>query len=72
MTKEFFKEFCKHIKSEILLGVPNGEELRVYRAEESKGDCTKEYYSIACAGFKYIHYSSGETTIEAPEGLDDD
>lgn len=72
MTKEFFKEFCKHIKSEILLGVPNGESLRVYRDEESKGDYTKEYYCIECAGFKYTHYSDGRERIESPEGLDDE
>ena len=72
MTKEFFKEYCKHIISEVLCGVPNGEELRVYRDSEDKGDYTKEYFSIECCGFKYIHYGHGREAIEAPEGLDND
>lgn len=64
MTKEFFKEFCKHIKSEILLGIPDGESLRVSR--------DKEFYCIECDGFKYTHYSSGNEYIQAREGLDDE
>ena len=63
MTREFFKEFCKHIKSEILLGVPDGKYLHVYR--------DKEYYNIECGGYEYTHYSDGRERLQTPEGLDE-
>lgn len=63
MTKEFFKEFCKHIKSEVLLGIPDGSSLHVHR--------DKEYYCIECAGFKFTHYDTGSEYIQMQEGLDE-
>ena len=72
MTKEYFKEFCKHIIAEVLQGVPNGEELRIYRDPESRNDYTTEYFCIECADFKYVHYSSGKETFQVPGGLNDE
>ena len=46
MTQEFFKEFCKHIKSEILPVIPNNSMLYVYRSFDDK-DGT-EYIDITC------------------------
>ena len=57
MTKKFFKEFCKHIKSEILPVIPNDSALFVYRGVDDK-DGT-EYYDITCGGWKYIRHRDG-------------
>ena len=64
MTKEFFKEVCKDIISNILPVIPDNEVLRVYR----NGD----FYTIECAYLKYTHFNTGTELIECPEGLNDE
>lgn len=65
MTQEFFKEFCKHIKSELLPVIPNNSMLYVYRSFDDK-DGT-EYIDITCDGWKYIKHRSGSEEIRKPE-----
>ena len=67
MTKEFFKEFCRFIKSDVLNAIPGGECLLVFRSENYPG-----HYTISCGGYKYTHDSDGSEKIEGPEGLDDE
>ena len=69
MTKEFFKEFCKHIKSEIIEGIPKGEALVVLRGVD---DPSGDFFSISCGGYRYDHSRDGIERITAPEGLDDE
>jgi hypothetical protein len=68
MTKEFFKEFCKHIRSEILEGIPKGAMLSIYRGIEGRDG---DYYEIHIDGWKYIHYRDGREEICYLEGLDE-
>lgn len=68
MTKSYFKELCKHIISDVLETVPEGECLSIYHKTYPNG----EYFTIECGGFKYTHQSSGKELVEAPEGLDDE
>ena len=66
MTKEFFKEFCKHIKSEILQVIPNDSTLFVYHGLDDK-DGT-EYIDITCGGWKYILHRDGSEEYRNLEG----
>lgn len=67
MTQDFFKEFCKHIKSELLPVIPYGSMLYVYRGLDDK-DGT-EYLDISCAGWKYIRHMDGREEIQNLDGL---
>ena len=67
MTREFFKELCRFIKSEVLNAIPDGECLLVFKSDEYRGR-----YTISCAGYKYTHDNTGAELIEGPEGLDDE
>ena len=69
MTQEFFKEFCKRIKSEILQVIPNASTLFVYRGIDDN-DGT-ELIDITCGGWKYIHHRDGSEEIRHLEGLDE-
>ena len=66
MTQEFFKEFCKHIKSELLPVIPYNSTLYVYRGLDDKDE--PEYLDITCAGWKYIRHRNGSEEIQSLEG----
>lgn len=69
MSKEFFKEFVKKIKSEILYGIPNDTCVGIYHKIYEDG----EYIQISCGANRYHHYSFGkeEWNFEGEEAGDE-
>lgn len=67
MTREFFKEICRRSISEILEGIPDGKDLRIYHKRYKDG----EYIVIQCDGYEFRR-SAGSDSITSPEGLNDE
>ena len=55
MSQEFFKEFVKKIKSDLLLGIPDDTTVSIYHKAYEDG----EYIQISCGRNRYHHYSFG-------------